>query len=92
MANLNTERDQLLAWLQEVESSIQEEEASLSKIPASIEEQKYLMAKTFNELQEIHAKKKEIILGTQEEDNRQIADIDAIRQNALDLLKSFLNL
>lgn len=45
-----------------------------------------------SELQGIKAEKKTPIPGSAEEDKQQIADIDGIRLNALDLVKSVLNI
>jgi hypothetical protein len=50
------------------------------------------MTTKYAELKDIRAKRKQPILGTSEEDNQQIVEIDAIRQNALNVIKSILNL
>lgn len=89
---LRDEKEQLLAKLKEIEDSIKLKEDNLSKIPSAISEQKILMATKHAELKVVQAKRKKLIPGTSEEDNRQIAEIDAIRQNALNAIESFLNL
>lgn len=89
---LQTERDQLLARLTEVDNSIKLEESNLARIPTAIDEHKTLMAAKYVDFKVVRTKKKQVISGTDDEDNWQIAEIDAIRQNALDIVKSVLNL
>jgi predicted nuclease with TOPRIM domain len=92
LEDLKTEKDQLLARLKEVESSIKREEDNLARVPIAISKQRALMTAKYAELKEIHAKRKQPISGTSKEDNQQIAEIDANRQNALNVIKSILNL
>lgn len=91
LSDLDVEKSQLLAWLEEIEASVKEKNAELTKASVLVEEQKNSLARTYSELRELHAKKQKIP-GTKEENNQQIAEIDAIHQNALDTLKSFLKL
>jgi hypothetical protein len=78
--------------LKEVDSSIKREEDNLARVPTAISKQRALMTTKYAEHKDIRAKRKQPISGTSEEDNRQIAEIDAIRQNALNVIKSILNL
>jgi hypothetical protein len=85
-------KGQLLARLKEVESSIKREEDNLARVPIAISKQRALRNAKYAKLKDIRAKRKQPISGTSEEDNRQIAEIDAIRQNALNVIKSILNM
>ena len=62
----------MLAKLKAVESSIKYEEDNLARIPSSLTEQKKLMSNLSFKLQDNKTKKKTIVPGTAEEDERQI--------------------
>lgn len=89
---LKAEKDQLLARLADIDNSIKLEESDLARIPSAINEQKTLMAAKYAEFKAIHAKKRQVIPGTNDKYKRQIAEIVAICQNALNIAKSVLNL
>lgn len=89
---LNEEREQLLAKLKIVEASIKHEEDNLARIPTALTDQRKMMSTLKSEFQGIKTEKKTPILGTAEDDNQQIADVDSVRLKALDLVKSVLNI
>lgn len=92
LATLNAEREQLLIKLKDIEAAIKHEEGNLARIPTTLSEQKRLMSFFKSELQGIKTEKKTPIPGTAEEDKQQIADVDSIRLNALDMIKSMLSM
>jgi predicted nucleic acid-binding Zn-ribbon protein len=58
LKDLKTKKDQLLARLKEVESSIKREEDNLARVPTTISKQRALRNAKYAELKDIHAKRK----------------------------------
>jgi len=79
LAALNEERTQLLAPRKSVEDAIKLKEEALSEIPASLANQKRNMTILKTKLDKTKQDKKAKILGSAEEDQQQIAEIDNIR-------------
>lgn len=63
---LEAKREQLLSELREVEESIKSEKSNLDKIPAALNDQKKLMIAKCADFKVVRAKKKQVILGTDE--------------------------
>jgi hypothetical protein len=90
--SLKIEREQLLMKLEEINSLIQLEEANSAQFPKTAEEKKKEMTAKYNELMAIRSQKDKTILGCANEDNRLIAEADAIRLDALNAVRTTLNL
>lgn len=80
-----------MARLKIVDETINQKEVALSKIPASLANQKKIMSGLKAKLDKIKNEKKAKIPGKVEEDQQQIAEIDNIRLQALNSIKSVLN-
>jgi hypothetical protein len=89
LTTLNEERSQLLARAKIVDDTIKQKEA-VSKIPASLADQKRIMASLKTKLDKIKTEKKAKIPGSAEEDHQQIAKVDSIRVSTLNSIKSAL--
>lgn len=90
--SLKIEWEQLLAKLEEINSSIQLEEANAIQLPKTTEERKKEMNAKYNELIMIQRKKDKAPAGSADEDNRLIAEANAVRLDALNAVRSVLNL
>lgn len=90
--HLKTEREQLLTRLEEINSLIQIVEENLIQIPKVTDEKKAEMTAEFHDLSAIRGQKKKVILGSAAEDNRLIAETDAIRLDTLNAVRAILNL
>jgi chromosome segregation ATPase len=77
--SLKTEREQLLMKLEEINSLIQLKEANSTQLPKMAEERKKEMTAKYNELMTIQSKKDKALSGSTDEDNRLIAEADAVR-------------
>jgi len=89
LTTLNEERSQLLARVKIVDDTIKQKEA-VSKIPASLADQKRIMASLKTKLDKIKTEKKAKIPGSAEEDHQQIAKVDSIRLSTLNSIMSAL--
>ena len=75
-----------------VEDAIRQKEEALTQIPASLANQKKIMASLKTKLNKIKQDKKAKIPGSVEEDQQQITEVDNIRLSALNSIKSTLNM
>ena len=64
----------------------------LDQLPLVTNEKKVEMNVKYNELKAIHDQKNKVIPGSASEDNRLISKVDAIRLNALSVVRAALNL
>jgi uncharacterized protein YoxC len=78
LAALNEERTQLLAQLKTIEDAIKQKEEALSRIPASLADQKKNMATLKAKLDRIKQEKKAKISRSTKEDQQQIAEVNSI--------------
>ena len=89
---LKSEWEQLLMKLKEINSLIRLKEANSTQLPKMVEERKKKMTAKYNDLMTIRSQKDKAILGSADEDNRLIAEADAIRLDALNAVRATLNL
>jgi hypothetical protein len=80
-----------LTKLEEINSLIQLEEANSTQLPKMAEKKKEMTAK-YSELMTIWSKKDKAISGSADEDNRLIAEADAVRLDTLNAVRAALNL
>jgi chromosome segregation ATPase len=90
--SLKTEREQLLMKLEEINSLIQLKEANSTQLPKMAEERKKEMTAKYNELMTIQSKKDKALSGSTDEDNRLIAEADAVRLDALNAVRTVVKL
>ena len=90
--SLKIEREQLLMKLEEINSLIQLEEANLAQLPKMVEKKKKEMTAKYNDLMAIRSQKDKTILGSANEDNRLIAEVDVVYLDALNAVRAALNL
>ena len=64
----------------------------LDQLPLVTNEKKVEMNVKYNDLKAIHDQKNKVIPGSASEDNRLISKVDAIRLNALSVVRAALNL
>lgn len=78
--------------LEEIDASIQIREANLAQFPKASDEKKAEIIAKYNELRTIHSQKKKVISEAAAEDHQLIAEVDAIRLDALNAIQAALNL
>jgi len=88
---LKARRAQLQKELEDVSAAIFLKESNLTQLPKAISEKKKEMMAKYKEAKTIRSKRK-AIPGSAEEDNRLIAEVDAIRLNAFKIIQETLNL
>ena len=77
---------------EEINSLIQLEEANSAQLPKMVEEKKKKMTAKYNKLMVIQSQKDKTVLGSADEDNWLIAEADAVRLDALNVVHTTLNL
>lgn len=78
--------------LEEIDASIQIKEANLVQLPKAIDEKKAEMTAKYNELKTTRNQKNKVIPGSAAEDNRLIIEANAIRLDALNVVRAALDL
>ena len=78
--------------LEGIDASIQIEEANLIQLPKATDQKKAEMTSRYNELVAIHDQKNNVIPGSAAKDNRLIAKVDAVHLDALNAVRSALNM
>lgn len=89
---LKTERQWLLMRLEEIDTSIQIEEANLIQLPKAMDKKKVEMTSRYHELVAIRVQKNNVVPRSAAEDNRLIAEADAIRLDALNAVRAALDM
>lgn len=92
LGQLRTRREQLLARLEEINISIQIEEANSTQVPKVIDEKKAEMTARYNELMIIQSQKNKVISRSVDEDKWLIEEADAVCLDALSVVRAALNL
>lgn len=78
--------------IEEIDASIQIKEANLAQLPMMTNEKKVEMTAKYNELKAISDKKNKVIPGSAAKDNQLISEADAIRLDALNVVRAVLDL
>lgn len=78
--------------LEGIDASIQIEEANLIQLPKATDQKKAEMTSRHNEVVAIRDQKNNVIRGSTAKDNRLIAKVDAIHLDALNAVRSALNM
>lgn len=78
--------------LQEINTSIQIEEANLIQLPMAMDEKKVEMTARYNDLMAIWGEKNKVMPGSTTEDNQLIVETDTICLDALNAIRAALNM
>ena len=91
ISQLKTREVQLLKELEEVQTAIKNEEDKLNQLPKSIEKIKKTTKMQIRQTRALHQSIKPI-LGTAEDDNRQINEVDELRLCVMNVIQQTLGL